>query len=146
MVTLRDVTIENWFSIVKLSTTEEQSRFVASNSTSLAQAHFQPECIPLGIYDDEVPVGFMMYCLDPTDHEYWIFRLMIDKKFQSRGYGRIAMELLLERIKQDRNHHVLFISFEPENKWAANLYSSLGFISDGRVVDGEVVYRLDYGN
>jgi diamine N-acetyltransferase len=146
MITLREVTIENWLSIIRLKTSEEQTKYVASNSTSLAQAHFQPDCIPLGIYEDEEPVGFAMYTLDPTDKEYWIFRLMIDKDHQSKGYGRKAMELLLDRIKEDKNHHSIFISFEPENDWAKNLYTSLGFAPDGRIVEGEVVYRFDYGN
>ncbi|MBR0577332.1 GNAT family N-acetyltransferase [Proteiniclasticum sp. BAD-10] len=146
MIELREVTIENWAKIIRLKPAPEQERFVAANSVSLAQAHFQPECRPLAVYDDDTPVGFIMYCLDPTDKEYWIFRLMIDKNHQSKGYGREAMELLLTLIRQDPEHHCVYISFEPENDWAKALYTKLGFVPDGRMVDGEVVYRLDYGN
>lgn len=146
MVTLKDVTIENWNTVIRLRTSKEQSRFVADNCVSLAQAHYQKECIPLAIYDDDVAVGFTMYCLDPVDREYWIFRLMVDAKHQSKGYGRKAMELLVERIKEDKDHHRIYISFEPENIWAKKLYASLGFVPDGRVVDGEIVYQLIYGH
>jgi diamine N-acetyltransferase len=100
----------------------------------------------LAIYDDDVAVGFTMYCLDPVDREYWIFRLMVDERHQSKGYGRKAMELLMERIRKDKEHHRIFISFEPDNLWAKKLYASLGFVPDGRVVDGEIVYQLVYGH
>ena len=60
MIQLREITRENWLQIVRLKTTKEQEQFVASNSLSLAQAHYQRECIPLAIYDDETPVGFCM--------------------------------------------------------------------------------------
>ena len=69
---------------------------------------------------------------------------MIDQKYQSKGYGRLAMQELIKRISVDQRHHVLYISFEPENEWAKNLYTSLGFVEDGRMDGDEIVYRLDY--
>jgi diamine N-acetyltransferase len=54
------------------------------------------------------------------------------------------MELLLARIKADTAHHIVYISFEPENVWAKALYESMGFVPDGRIIGGEIVYRLEY--
>ena len=132
----------NYLSVLDLSVAEEQRRFVASNMYSLAQAFVQPECVPLALYAENRPVGFVMYALDEDDHEYWIYRLMIDKRYQRRGYGREAMRMLIERIQADENHRVIYISFEPENAVAKALYESLGFVPDGRVLYGEVVYYL----
>ena len=132
----------NYLSVLDLSVGEEQRRFVASNMYSLAQAFVQPECVPLALYAENRPVGFVMYALDEDDHEYWIYRLMIDKRYQRRGYGREAMRMLIERIQADENHRVIYISFEPENLPAQTLYESLGFVPDGRVLYGEVVYYL----
>ena len=133
----------NYLSVLDLSVAEEQRRFVASNMYSLAQAFVQPECVPLALYAENKPVGFVMYALDEDDHEYWIYRLMIDKRYQRLGYGREAMRMLIERIRADENHRVIYISFEPENIAAQTLYESLGFVPDGRIEYGEVVYKLE---
>ena len=64
---------------------------------------------PFGIYDDDMPVGFLMIGFDKDDYwedapaiaagSYNFWRLMIDKKYQGRGYGREAVRLALEFIK-----------------------------------------------
>lgn len=133
----------NYLSVLDLNVAEEQRRFVASNMYSLAQAFVQPECVPLALYAENKPVGFVMYALDEDDHEYWIYRLMIDKRYQRLGYGREAMRMLIERIQADEEHRVIYISFEPENIAAKTLYESLGFVPDGRIEYGEVVYKLE---
>ncbi len=145
MVSLVEIDRHNYLSVLDLSVSEEQRPFVASNMYSLAQAFAQPECVPLALYAENKPVGFAMYCIDENDREYWIYRLMIDQRHQRRGYGRAAMLLLINRIRSemDENRHRIFISFEPENEAAKMLYESLGFVPDGRVEYGEIVYRLE---
>ena len=128
--------------ILKLSTTESQKFFVATNAYSLSQAYAQPECVPLALYDGDTPVGFTMYGLDVEDTEYWIYRLMIDQRHQSKGYGRQALAMVLERIRQDKAHHRVYLSCNPDNAWGRALYESVGFRPDGRMVHGEIVYQL----
>ena len=145
MLSLVEIDRHNYLSILDLSVSEEQRSFVASNTYSLAQAYVQPECVPLALYAENKPVGFAMYCIDESDREYWIYRLMIDQRHQGRGYGRAAMLLLIDRIRSemDEEQHRIYISFEPENEVAKSLYESLGFVPDGRVEYGEIVYRLE---
>ncbi len=143
MIQLRPIDRDNWLAVVKLRVSESQKDFVAANVYSLAQAKAQPECVPLAVYDGDEPVGFVMYCLDEDDKEYWIYRLMIDKAHQGKGYGRQAMKLVLAEIAKDERHHRVFISFEPDNAAARSLYESMGFRPDGRFIDGEIVYYLD---
>ena len=145
MLSLVEIDRHNYLSILDLSVSEEQRSFVASNTYSLAQAFVQPECVPLALYVENKPVGFAMYCIDESDREYWIYRLMIDQRHQGRGYGRAAMLLLIDRIRSemDDDRHRIFISFEPENEAAKALYESLGFVPDGLVEYGEIVYRLE---
>lgn len=144
MIEFREIDRHNFDDVIDLKVADEQKSFVATNLYSLAQAKAYPECICLAIYDRDVPVGFTMYCLDADDSEYWIYRLMIDEKFQSKGYGKAAMEKLTDRIKEDKEHHKIYLSFEPENDLAKKLYEKLGFEADGRVIDGEVVYKMEY--
>lgn len=144
MIVFKDIDRNNFFDVIKLSVAEEQKNFVATNLFSIAQAKAFPECNCLAIYHDNELVGFTMYCIDVDDSEYWIYRLMIDAKHQSKGYGKAAMEKLIEHIKKDENHHVIYLSFEPDNTLAKQLYEKLGFEADGRVIDGEIVYKLEY--
>ena len=144
MILLKPVDENNFEEVIKLRVSEDQQTFVATNVFSIAESKVLPECIPQAVYDDEELVGFAMYAMDRKDKEYWIYRLMIDEKHQSKGYGRVAMEALIKRISADKEHHILYISFEPENKRAKALYESLGFVPDGRIVDDEVVYMLNY--
>lgn len=144
MVSLKEIDRHNFFDVIDLKVAEEQKSFVATNLFSLAQAKAFPECNCLAIYHEEKLVGFTMYCMDFDDKEYWIYRLMIDAKYQSKGYGKAAMEKLIELIKEDKDHQVIYLSFEPENDRAKEMYEKLGFEADGRVIDGEIVYRLGY--
>ena len=146
MITLRPISKDNFWDCIDLAVHPEQQSFVTSNAISIAQSKVQPECIPLAIYHEDVMVGFVMYCLDTDDDEYWIYRLMIDEKYQSRGYGRRVLEMLVEKVKQEAvpDHHVLYLSFEPDNEWGRKLYTSLGFVDDGRMDHGEIVFRLDF--
>ena len=143
MITLKPVDKSNYIAIIKLSVHEIQQDFVAPNVFSLAQSKVQPECIPMAIYNDQTLVGFALYCMDEADQEFWIYRLMIGKEFQGNGYGRQALIKLVEHIQSlDPLHQSITISFEPDNIAAKTLYESCGFIPDGRIEDGEIVYML----
>ena len=85
MVKLKEINKENFWEVIELGVKDEQKEYVLDNSISIAQAKIQPECIPMAIYDDETLVGFLMYCIDTDDGNYWIYRFMIDKKFQRMG-------------------------------------------------------------
>ena len=144
MLRLVEIDRYNYLPVLDLCVSAEQKAFVATNQYSLAQAYAQPECVPFALYAENRPVGFAMYSLDEDDHQYWIYRLMIDQRYQGVGYGREAMGLLIDRIRglSDEDHNRIYISFEPENAVAKALYESLGFVPDGRVLYGEVVYYL----
>ena len=146
MITLKEVTSDNFEAVIKLKVFDEQKEFVASNVFSLAQAKVYPECKPMAVYNDNELVGFVMYGLDLDDNEYWISRLMIDKKYQRKGYGKAAMLCVLGDLKSIKGMQKVYVSFEPENSGARTLYTQLGFLPDGRVLEGEIVYCLKTTN
>lgn len=143
-ITLREITRDNWRECVRLKVEAGQTRFVASNAFSLAQSKYEPECVPLAVYDDEQMVGFIMY--RPEDYGlakiWFIDRVMIGEGHQKKGYGRAAMTLLLERLRAQKGYNAILISFVPENVVAQKLYSSFGFVDTGEIDDGELVYRI----
>ena len=142
-ITLREITPENWEAILKLAVRDDQKNFVASNLYSLAEAKVFPEHVPLAIYAGEQPVGFLMYTFERDRKEWWIFRLMIVADEQGKGYGRAAMQQAIARMRLQPGCRQIFISFEPENAPAEQLYRSLGFVPNNEVWGGEVVFRLD---
>ena len=93
-----------------------------------------------GIYDDNTPVGFLMYGLNlehPTQQAF-IIRLMVDEKHHGRGYGRFGMEKMREFFHGDERIKAVGISYEPENEVARKLYASLGFVETGKMLGEEL--------
>jgi len=144
LILFKEITRENFWDCIELSVTEEQVNFVTSNAVSIAQSKVQPECIPLAAYDDDLMIGFVMYCIDKDDGEYWIYRMMIDKQYQSKGYGKRVLKKLLEIIEQDKSHNKVFLGVHKESIYAVKLYKSLGFDFNGQVFGSEHIMRLDY--
>ena len=141
-ITLRDITRHNWRDCVNLKVQPDQQHFVATNAVSLAQACYEPEWVPLAVYDDAAMLGFVMYGIALEDRQHWILRVMVDAAHQGKGYGRAAMRELLARMRADPACDEILISYEPDNAVAEALYRSLGFEKTGAIVEGETVARL----
>ena len=147
-VTLREITAETVRAVIKLSVTEYQTRFVASNATSLAQALFAPEAWYRAIYLAEEPVGFVMLSDEsqlkpvPENPRIGVWRFMVDAKHQRRGIGRAAMLLVIDHVRRKGMFENLEISYVPGDGGPEPLYTSVGFRPTGRVDEGEVVLEL----
>jgi diamine N-acetyltransferase len=83
--------------------------------------------------------------IDHSGYQAYIQRLMVDEKFQGRGYGRFGMEAILETFRANELIKVVGISYEPENEGARKLYASLGFVETGRIIEDEVEAVLKLG-
>lgn len=147
MLQLKAITKENWYKAISLRVREDQVNFVASNVVSLAQLNFLENFTAKGIYHDDEMVGFALYGIDNDDHEYWIYRMMIDQNHQGKGYGKKAIQLVIDDIrerKEDR-HQTISLSYEPANEHAKRIYENMGFHEvDGFVIDGEQVARYSF--
>ena len=98
----------------------------------------------MAIYAAEEPVGFLMYSFWDERESYWLLRLMIAADHQGKGYGRAAMQQAIQLIRGQPGCSSISLSFEPENATAERLYTSLGFKPTGEILEGEIVYRLDF--
>ncbi len=143
--TLRAITKDNWDEVSRLSVADHQRHLVASNAYSIVQAHYEPEhrFAPFGIYDDDTPVGFVMYgFVNYRGSTWWeIVRLMVDQNYQRRGYARAGMQQAVERLKAETNCDAVYVCFALDNADAKALYVNLGFEDTG-IGQGEMVYRL----
>jgi diamine N-acetyltransferase len=142
-VTLRAVTAENVYDVMRLRVTKEQEQFVADNARSLAEAAYSQFAWLRAIYADETPVGFVMLYDDPHTPEYFLWRLMIDHRYQRLGFARRAMEQVVDYVAGRPNADALGVSYVPGPGSPQPFYASLGFVDTGEIVDDEQVMRLD---
>ena len=152
MLRLEKINGKNVWNILKLSVNNSQREFVASNEISIIEAYTaitaNGYAYPFGIYDVDIPVGFLMIGFDKDDYwedapdvatgNYNLWRLMIDKNYQQKGYGRQSVKLALDFIKTYPcgPAEYCWLSYEPENQIAKELYASYGFVETGDM-DGE---------
>lgn len=152
MVELKKVTADNLWQIVSLSVTEEQRRFVATNTESILEAYVTITsggvALPFGIYQGDRPVGFVMFGYGTEDESppvadgnYCIWRFMIATPFQGQGLGREAMIAALRYLKTHPcgEAQSVWLSYTPENLAAKALYEAMGFRENGQRVGQEVV-------
>ena len=152
-IRLEKVNWDNYYKVIKLKVSKEQKKFVAENKSSLAHAFLvSSNNVPVyafAIYNNDKVIGFIQICYDDdwTGYErenwlnseeynkikgtkyYCIWRFMIDKKYQNRGYGRKAFELALDFIKSKPcgKAEYAIICYEHTNEVGKRLYASYGF-------------------
>ncbi|MEK4511122.1 GNAT family N-acetyltransferase [Paenibacillus sp. FSL K6-2524] len=146
-ILLKDIDNENWEKCISLTTDKEGQHFiieefVASNAVSIAQSKIQDGWITKAIYDDEIMVGFAMYGFSYEDNLYEICRIMIDHKYQGKGYGKVALGKVIEEMKNFQDCHEIFISFDPDNLIGKRLYESFNFKDTGEIIEDELLYSL----
>ena len=158
MVRLEKINAKNIWEILKLKVNDEQKEFVAPNDMSIIEAYIaitsNGHAFPFGIFDDDIPVGFLMIGFDVDDSfenppqiaygNYSIWRFMIDEKYQNKGYGKEAMKLALDFIRTFPcgKAEYCYLSYDPDNTKAKELYSRFGFMENGEKDDDEVVAVL----
>ncbi len=142
-ISFQEITKETLRPILDLNVAEDQTEFVAPNSVSIAQAHFEPEHAWFrAIYADETPVGFLMLYDNAEKSEYFLWRFMVDTRFQGMGFGKRAIALLVEHVRTRPNARQLLVSCIPGEGSPCPFYERIGFEYTGEVKHGEKYMRL----
>lgn len=141
-VTLRPITDDNLRAILRLKVAPEQEKFVASNPVSLAQAHFNKYAWYRAIYANDTPVGFMMLYDNPVEPEYFLWRLMVDARYQGHGFAWRAVQQLVDYVRTRPGAKELLVSHGQGEGSPAWFYGRLGFQYTGDEDDGELIMRL----
>jgi diamine N-acetyltransferase len=151
VLSLREITEDNRVAVEALTVTEEQSQYVASVTESLAEAAELPDAKPWdrAVYADAEPVGFVMISDGITVDNpafvgpYFLWRLLIDHRFQGRGYGTSALDLVIEHLRTRPDARVLLTSHVVGPASPVTFYQQYGFRLTGDVHEGEPILRLD---
>jgi diamine N-acetyltransferase len=144
-VRLAEVTADNWEAVADLELGDGQEDLVASNVYSLAESKFDPDARPRAVYAGKRVVGFLMYDVSRSrgkSRKASIYRFMIDRKHQGKGYGRAALGKVLDEIKAIPGMRKVSIGYMPNNPVAKPFYASFGFVEVGLDEDGEMIAEL----
>jgi len=156
----------NFEAVLRLPLAARQRAFVVDNAFSVAQAHFQDSAWFRAVYlksdglkssGGDTPVGFVMLydprCGSEDDAPYYplssvptdglfLWRLMIAESHQGLGLGR-QMIALLARLTRANGFAKLYLSYVDAPGGPGPFYARCGFVTTGRIVDGEVEAVLD---
>lgn len=146
---LRAVDDTNKEAVVLLEVSDSQKQYIASNRASLETAskeEYRQIARPFAICAEEKIIGFTMFAFeltsgDPNDR-YWLWRFMIDKNSQGKGYGSAALKKIIDYFRIQGADHIL-LSTKESNTAALSLYHKYQFAETGEMNDEEIVLRLN---
>lgn len=135
-VSLQAVTKRNYQAVCKLKVKKSQRHFLSPNIQTIVESKFDKSTTTRAIYLDKKVVGLLLWEQE-TRKKISIWRFMIDKKYQKKGIGRIALELAIDELKQCKQTKRIQIGYSPANVVARDLYAQLGFVETGMCEDNE---------
>ena len=145
-IALKKITKQNKQECFSLKVSLAQSEYITSNENSLKTARENADVArPFAIYADDKMIGFTMFAWDENNEDpedkYWLWRFMIDKSFQGKGYGHLALKEIIQYFK-DNGADIITLSTKPSNKTALSLYHQFGFKENGEMNGEEIVLKL----
>ena len=128
MVQLQEITKDNYEDVLALRVNDSQKGFVSTTEESLAQAlDYSNTAYPFAICGGGRVVGFIMMGYYEAKGYYTLWKLLIDREYQGKGYGRAALTQGIEFLKNRFNVTEVYTGVSPGNTVAKSLYESVGF-------------------
>ena len=110
-----------------LAVDDSQQSFVSDAKSSLCYALAKPKVRrPYVLMEGRRAVGLMVLLIDKKKADYCVDILLVDRRYQNRGFGRIMLSRGLEILKQNGAKR-MEIGVNRYNVAAQKLYFSLGF-------------------
>jgi diamine N-acetyltransferase len=153
-VQLRDIVTEDDVeAVMGLRRGPGQDRYLGSRISHFEDAIADAKACPRmwSVHDGDELVGFVMISddipqatLDADDDvvgPYFLWRLLIDARYQGRGYGRAALDAVVDYVRA-KNGRVLLTSCKAGEGSPQPFYLRYGFQKTGEVKWGEDLLRL----
>lgn len=160
-IELRDIMFANVYNILTLAPAPSQQRFVGeiAKTIAVAFAGINEGCPGFlqAIYYDEIPVGIILIgravveedepkILQKYKYVYRLWDFFIDKNYQRKGIGRVALGLAFEKVNEypEAEQSPLYLECHKDNIIALALYESFGFqrLDDTLIDDNHVLVRF----
>lgn len=138
----KDIDNTNEYIVRKINLRAGQEKYIESVDECLQEADTYKEWHPVAIYNEEEIIGFAMYGSFGPNKDTWIDRIMIDEKYQGKGFGREAIMKLLDIVSKEFGVKDIYLSIIEENEVAFHLYKSIGFkYINERDPNGELIFK-----
>lgn len=147
MVSLRPLTESNRQAAEALRVSPSQEQYVSSVTDSLREAAEHPDAHALYwvVHDGDTPVGFVMIADEVGRPEYiphYLWKLLIDERYQRRGFGTATLDLIVEYFRGRPGVEVLNTSAGQGEGSPIAFYERYGFERTGEIRSDEVMLRL----
>jgi diamine N-acetyltransferase len=155
-VQLRDIVTEDDVeAVMGLRRGPGQDRYLGTMISHFEDAISDAKACPRmwSVHDSGQIVGFVMISdgipeetLEADDDivgPYFLWRLLIDHRFQGRGYGRATIDALVDYLRDRPDARVLLTSCRSGDGSPQPFYLRYGFDKTGEVKWGEDLLRLD---
>lgn len=149
MIEFVGINEDNYEAVLKLKVTDEQNeaKYIAPNVRSIADAYLYREAgdvFPYAVQEGDTVIGFVLLDEDAEEKELMIWRMMVDKEYQGKGYGRAIVEKVMEKFEADSRFDVLIADYVKGNDVMGRLLESLGF-EYGEFDEENNEYVMKYG-
>lgn len=151
---IKEVNDQNHSEVLSLKVSKSQEGFIETVKECLDEASEFHVWRPVGIYDEDIIIGFAMYgFLDETfdrhfangNEQVWFDRFLIDERYQGKGYGSLVLKLLIKRIYEEYECEKIYLSIYEDNEKALEMYKKIGFSFNGEYdTKGEKVMVLNH--
>lgn len=116
--------------VLELDVEESQKAYVANVAVILGRAYVFRSSRPRAFFicSDDTPVGMALYYDCPEQRSYDFSQIFIDRRYQGRGYGKAAVKLILDEMKQDGTYSKVTICYVEGNDASRKLFEQFGFV------------------
>lgn len=130
MIRLELVNKDNFDQVLDLEVAPKDQRRVASVEYSLAQAWLYRDSevlFPYAVKSGQLTVGFLLLSYQPMENSYYIWRLLIDQKYQNQGFGKEIIRQVLQRARDDQQCHKVTVNYVIGNHKMRYILEKFGF-------------------
>lgn len=138
MIRLELVNKDNFDQVLDLEVAPKDQRRVASVEYSLAQAWLyrdSEDLFPYAVKSGQLTVGFLLLSYQPMENSYYIWRLLIDQKYQNQSFGKEIIRQVLQRARDDQQCHKVTVNYVIGNHKMRYILEKFGFQPVG--LDGQ---------
>ena len=138
MIRLELVNNDNFDQVLDLEVAPKDQRRVASVEYSLAQAWLyrdSEDLFPYAVKSGQLTVGFLLLSYQPMENSYYIWRLLIDQKYQNQSFGKEVIRQVLQRARDDQQCHKVTVNYVIGNHKMRYILEKFGFQPVG--LDGQ---------
>ena len=134
MLCLSEITEDNWLEAASLSVAEDQKGFLASPIGVIARGYVfrDSRARVIAIENDGVMIGLALvreFTEEPLGYDLQQF--MIDRRFQGRGFGSLALGMILDELRREGRYDRVEVCVKKADAAAIRLYEKHGFADSG---------------